>query len=152
ARGQGSCLAAIYAIARSSQAGQTFLQWYLLRDGFLSYRSWIDRPRSMPESYRLLPEDRDRITSFDHEIPASFFAWSALRSFDLPQLLALSPAQGLIVNPIDGDRNRLSASVARDLLPRSVRAVSSDQPGQQVTEFLQTVLSKPKANPIDRNA
>jgi hypothetical protein len=147
ARGQNSCLAATYAIARSSEPGQTSLQWYILRDGFLSYRSWIDRPQSMSESYRLLPEDRDRITAVDREIPASFFAWSALRSFDLPQLLALTRAEGLIVNPIDGDRNRLEESVARKLLPRSVRTVSSDEPGKQVAEFLETVLSKPKSQP-----
>jgi dienelactone hydrolase len=147
ARGPGSCLAAMYAIARASQAGQTFLQWYLLRDGFLSYRSWIDRPRSMPESYRLLPEDRDRISAFDREIPASFFAWNALRSFDLSQLLAPSRAAGLIVNPVDGDRKRFHETVARDRLPRSVRAVTSDEPGQQVAEFLHTVLSKPKSQP-----
>jgi dienelactone hydrolase len=147
ARGPSSCLAAMYAIARSSQPGQTSLQWYLLRDGFLSYRSWIDRPRSMPESYRLIPDDRDRMTSFDDEIPASFFAWNALRSFDLPQLLALAQAQGLIVNPVDGDRARFSESVARNLLPRSVRAVSSDEPGKQVAEYLETVIGRQKRRP-----
>ena len=70
------------------------LRWYLLRDGFLSYRAFLDRPKSLPASYRLLPEDRDRTTAFDREIPASFFAFDALRSFDLPQLLATSEARG----------------------------------------------------------
>ena len=105
------------------------LRWYLLRDGFLSYRAWIDRPRSLPESYRLMPEDRDRTTAFDREIPASFFAFDALRSFDLPQLLAASQAEGLIVNPLDGDRERLPETVARGLLPPRVRAVSAEEPG-----------------------
>ena len=118
ARGQVACLAATYAIARASEPGQVPLRWYVLRDGFLSYRAWIDRPRSMPESYRLLPEDRDRTTAFDREIPASFFAFNALRSFDLPQLLALSRTEALIVNPVDGDCERLAENVARGLLGR----------------------------------
>ena len=94
ARGENACLAATYAIARASDAGGSPLRWYLLRDGFLSYRAFLDRPKSLPASYRLLPEDRDRTTAFDREIPASFFAFDALRSFDLPQLLATSRGQG----------------------------------------------------------
>ena len=48
ARGEVSCLAATYAIARASDPGKTPLRWYLLRDGFLSYRAFIERPRSLP--------------------------------------------------------------------------------------------------------
>jgi hypothetical protein len=143
ARGQNACLAATYAIARASAPGQNPLQWYLLRDGFISYRSWIDRPRSLAESYKLVAEDRDRTTAFDREIPASFFAFNALRSFDLPQLLALSRAEGLIVNPLDGDRERLLETVARGLLPKGVRVVSADEPGQQVGEFFRGLLGPP---------
>ena len=142
ARGQDACLAATYAIARTSEPGQTPLRWYLLRDGFVSYRAFIDRPRSLPASYRLLPEDRDRTTAFDREIPAAFFAFDALRSFDLPQLLAASQAEGLIVNPLDGDRDRLPEAVARGLLPTRVRAVSADEPGRKVGEFLEAVLRR----------
>ena len=57
--------------------------------------------------------------------PAPFFAFDALRSFDLPQLLATSKAQGLIVNPRDGDRGPLPEAAARGLLPPRVRAVSA---------------------------
>ena len=116
------------------------MRWYLLRDGFLSYRAFLDRPKSLPASYRLLPEDRDRTTAFDREIPASFFAFDALRSFDLPQLLATSQAKGLIVNPRDGDRGRLPEEAARSLLPPRVRAVSAEEPGRRVGEFLHEVL------------
>ena len=140
ARGENACLAATYAIARASDAGGSPLRWYLLRDGFLSYRAFLDRPKSLPASYRLLPEDRDRTTAFDREIPASFFAFDALRSFDLPQLLATSRARGLIVNPRDGDRGRLPEEAARSLLPPRVRAVSAEEPGRRVGEFLQEVL------------
>ena len=142
ARGENACLAATYAIARASDAGGSPLRWYLLRDGFLSYRAFLDRPKSLPASYRLLPEDRDRTTAFDREIPASFFAFDALRSFDLPQLLATSQARGLIVNPRDGDRGRLPEEAARSLLPPRVRAVSAEEPGPRVGEFLQEVLGQ----------
>ena len=113
ARGQDACLAATYAIARATGPRQVALRWYVFRDGFLSYRAFIDRPQSLPASYRLLTEDRERTTAFDREIPAQFFPFDALRSFDLPQLLAASPAEGLIVNPLDGDRVRLPEAVAQ---------------------------------------
>ena len=69
------------------------LRWYLLRDGFLSFRAFLDRPKSLPASYRLLPET---VTGPPRSIARSpsFFAFDALRSFDLPQLLATSRGQG----------------------------------------------------------
>jgi len=142
ARGENACLAATYAIARTSELGHTPLRWYVLRDGFVSYRAFINRPRSLAASYRLLPDDRDRTTAFDLEIPAAFFAFDALRSFDLPQLLAVSKAEGLVVNPMDGDRNRLSEAVARGFLPTRVRAVSADEPGEIVGEFLTHTIER----------
>jgi hypothetical protein len=142
ARGENACLAATYAIARASDARESLLRWYLLRDGFLSFRAFLDRPKSLPASYRLLPEDRDRTTAFDHEIPASFFAFDALHSFDLPQLLATSPAKGLIVNSRDGDWERLAEKAARGLLPPSVRVVSAEEPGPRAAEFLKEVLGR----------
>jgi hypothetical protein len=140
ARGQNASLAATYAIARSSEPGQTPLRWYLLRDGFISYRAFIDRPRSLLASYRLLPEDRDRTTAFDREIPATFFALDALRWFDLPQLLAASKAEGLIVNPVDGDRDRLAEAIARSLLHARIRVVSVEEPATKIGEFLRVLL------------
>ena len=142
ARGEDACLAATYAIARASNAGGSPLRWYLLRDGFLSYRAFLDRPKSLPASFRLLPEDRDRTTAFDREIPATFFAFDALRSFDLTQLLATSKARGLIVNPRDGDRGLLPEEAARGILPPSVRAVSAGKPGPRVGEFLHGVIGQ----------
>jgi dienelactone hydrolase len=143
-RGPSSCLAAIYAVARASEfptpPARARFQWYLLRDGFLSYRAFIDRPRSLSLSYRLIREDRDRTTAFDREIPAWFFAFDALHTFDLPQLLTASPARGLFVNAVDGDGGRVSEEVAARLLPPSVRAVSSSEPGPKVGEFLNAVL------------
>jgi dienelactone hydrolase len=142
ARGRNACLAATYAIARTSGPGQTPLQWYILRDGYASYRAFIDRPRSLPASFRLLPEDRDRTTAFDREVPAEFFAFDALRSFDLPQLLGASQAEGMIVNPVDGDGGRLPEAVIRGLLPTRVQAVSAIEPGQTIRQFLEAILRR----------
>jgi hypothetical protein len=140
ARGPNACLAATYAIARIP----TSLRWYMLRDGFVSYRAFVDRPKSLAASYRLMPEDRDRTTAFDREIPASFFAFDALRAFDLPQLLAASKAVGLVVNARDGDGARLPLETVRRLLPQRVRAVSADEPGHLIAEILGTVLRELK--------
>jgi dienelactone hydrolase len=100
ARGDDAALAATYALARS--AGVRF---YILRNGFGSFRQFYERPRSLAASYELKTEDRDRTTSFDREIPFAYVPFGALRSFDLPDLLAQSQARGLIVQPIDGDWN-----------------------------------------------
>jgi hypothetical protein len=95
-------------------------------------------------------EDRDRLTAFDHEIPAAFFAFNALRSFDLPQLLYTSRADGLVVNPLDGDRERLPEHVARGLLRRRVPAVCADEPDPIIEDFLPGVLRNPKGPPAAR--
>jgi dienelactone hydrolase len=142
AKGENVCLAATYAIARASGGGENVLQWYLLRDGFLSFRAFLDRPKSLAASYRLLPEDRGRTTAFDREIPAHFFAFDALRTFDLAQLLANSHAKGLVVNPRDGDWGRLSTEAAAGVLPPRARFVSAAEPGRRVEEFLQEILGQ----------
>jgi dienelactone hydrolase len=141
ARGPNACLAATYAIARASDARPGSLRWYLLREGLLSYRAFIDRPRSLLASYRLVSADRDRMTAYDREIPPAFFAFDALRAFDLPQLLAASQAEGLVVNPVDGDGARLAEPAARELLPPRVRVVSAEESDNQVQALLRAVLA-----------
>jgi dienelactone hydrolase len=143
ARGQNASLLAMYAIAHDghAQPGRTRLKWYLLRDGFLSYRAFFERPNALRDSFRLMPADGNRTTSFDHEIPASFFVFDVLRHGDLPQFLASNRAEGLIVNPIDGDGNRLPEPTARRLLPKQVRVVSNDTPGGSIREFLRRWLN-----------
>lgn len=142
ARGQDASLMAIYAMSRDGrrEPGQSPLKWYILRDGFLSYRAFFERPLALRDSFRLMPVDGKRTTSFDREIPASFFVFDVLRSWDLPQLLAPTRAEGLIVNPIDGDENRLSEPAARKLLPSRIRVVSRAEPDKAVGKFLQDVL------------
>jgi hypothetical protein len=96
----------------------------------LTYRAFFDRPRSQSLSYKLQSQDRERTTAFDREIPAHYIAFDALRSFDLPQLLACSPAMGMIVNPIDGDWNVLAEPAARRLLGGRLGLVSQADPEQ----------------------
>jgi dienelactone hydrolase len=140
ARGEASCLAATYSIARASQPGHVPLRWYILRDGFISYRSWLERPRSMGASYRLLAEDRDRATAFDPEIPASFFPFGALRSFDLPQLLGASSAHGVVVNARDGDRELMPEEAARGLLPAHLKVIRAEGPQHLIERFVQAMI------------
>jgi hypothetical protein len=142
ARGPTASLAAMYALALAEAARPercSRLKWYVLRDGFLSYRAFFERPRSLRDSFRLLPADRDRTTGYDREIPASFFVFDVLRSWDLPQLLAAAPAEGLIVNPVSGDWSRLAEPAARRLLPTRVRVVCHSEPETAITAFLQEV-------------
>jgi hypothetical protein len=142
ARGQNASLAAIYTLARDGwdEPRRSPLKWYLLRDGFLSYRAFFERPKALRDSFRLMPADGNRTTSFDREIPASFFVFDVLHSWDLPQLLASSRAEGVIVNPIDGDWNPLAQHEAQKLLPARIRVISTAAPDKAVRNFLQGVL------------
>jgi dienelactone hydrolase len=144
ARGRHASLIAGYAIARGAPENTRHdeLAWYLLRDGFLSFRAFFERPRALRDSFRLTPTDSDRMTSFDREIPATFFAFDVLHYWDLPQLLASSRARGLIVNPIDGDGDRLSERDARGLLPGRIQIASAATPDEAAATFLQQVLAE----------
>jgi dienelactone hydrolase len=144
ARGRNASLMAMYAISHDrearSRSGPPRLAWYVLRDGFLSYRAFFERPVALRDSFRLMPADGHRTTSFDREIPASFFVFDVLRSWDLPRLLDLNLVKGTIVNPIGGDGNFLPEAEARKLLPRRVRVVSDPEPDPAVKDALRAVL------------
>jgi hypothetical protein len=148
ARGPSASLMATYAIARDARRdpGQSPLKWYLLRDGFHNYRAFFERPKSLRDSFRLMPADGNRTTSFDREIPPWFAAFDALYSWDLPQLLASSRSEGLIVNPINGDWNPLSEPEAQKLLPRRIRVASGPEPDQAIKTFLQSVLAEKRVS------
>jgi dienelactone hydrolase len=142
ARGPNASLAATYAMAPDgpARAWQSRHKRYILRDGFLSFHAFFERPRSLRESYRLLSADRDRTTAYDREIPATFFAFDAIRNCDFPQLLASSAASGLVVNPIDGDRDRLPELQAQQLLPSRIRVVSQAEPDRAIEAFFRERL------------
>jgi hypothetical protein len=149
ARGPNASLIAIYTIARNRRGppGQSPLPWYILRDGFLTYRAFFERPLGLRDSFRLLPADGNRTTAFDREIPASFFVFDVLHSWDLPQLLASTRAEGLVVNPIDGDWNRLPEPEARKLLPHRIRVLSITEPDKAVRIFLRERLAERRDAP-----
>jgi dienelactone hydrolase len=142
ARGHGSSLAATYAMVPDgpARAWQSRVRCFVLRGGFLSFHAFFERPRSLAESYRLLPVDRDRTTAFDREIPAMYFPFGALRFWDLPQLLLATGARGLVVNPISGDWDRLEEAEARKLVPDRTRVVSRPEPEEAVAAFLREIL------------
>jgi dienelactone hydrolase len=143
ARGRNASLMATYAIAREArrEPGPSRLEWCILRDGFISYRAFFERPTGLRDSYRLMPADGNRTTSFDREVPATFFAFDVLRSWDLPQLLDLAHGEVAVVNPIDSDGDRIPEQEARRLLPRRVQVISAPEPDQAVKHSLQEMLA-----------
>ena len=118
ARGDNATLAALYAVAQRPDSG---LRWYALRSGFLTYRHFFERPLSLERSFVLHPEPSFHTAAYDHEIPFFYFGCDALRTFDLPNLMAASRARGLVIDPIDGDWNPLPPDEARKLLPAQVQ-------------------------------
>jgi dienelactone hydrolase len=130
ARGHNAALAATYAAARNP----TVAAW-ILRDGFVTYHHFIERPAEQKKSFVLHAADRDRTTAFDREIPFMYVPFNALRHFDLPDLLSLAN-RVLVVNPIDGDWNRMAAYTAEKWLPRSVALVSGDDPTRAIADHL----------------
>lgn len=128
ARGDNMALASTYAIAEAARTGPTIRSW-ALREGFLSFRQFLDRPASLDASYQLLEDDQRarRFTAWDREIPFWYVPFDVLRSFDLPDLLAASPAAGTVLDAIDGDWNRMTAPAARRVLPRKVVFVEAEE-------------------------
>src|SRR5438034_5061099 len=92
-------------------------KYFLLRDGFISLRQFLERPHSLKLSFKLQTTDQYTAVPLEREIPFQYFPFCGLRYFDVPQLLASTQATGLIVNPIDGDWNRMSETDARRSLP-----------------------------------
>lgn len=136
-RGDNSALAVSYALVQEPKTME--VRGFLLRDGFLSFRQFVDRPQSIASSYRLRPDMRDALTGFDHEIPYEYFVFDVLRWLDLPRLLESAGVSGLVVNPIDGDWNHMSQSAARQLLPAAIRLTCESRPYETMLHFLSEV-------------
>jgi len=132
ARGHNATLAAAYALARRPSS----LRWFILRDGFVSFHQFIDRPDSMRASYVLRDRDPSEPGRYDREIPYHYFPFAALGAFDIPDLLAAGPAKGLVVNPIDGDWKPMPASEARRYAAEKVELISEDHPEARIGRFL----------------
>jgi hypothetical protein len=136
AQGHNASLAATYAAARHPQRAA-----WILRDGFISYRHFIDRPLEAARSFELRRDDKDRSAPFDREIPFAYIPFGALRYFDLPDLLA--PARGvLVVNPIDGDWKPLTKAEAMRWRPRNATVLVERDPAASLRTFLETWRTK----------
>ena len=136
ARGQDASLAASYLLGYTAEAKSPKLNWFILRDAFLTYHDFLERPKSMPLSFQLLATDRDTSKQPDREIPGSYMPFDVLDCFDIPQLLAAPRIAGLLVNPVDGDWDRKAPERARKLLSRDLRLVSGDAPDQAIARFV----------------
>ena len=64
----------------------------------------------------------------------------------LAAITGLESSEGLIVNPINGDWNRLSEPDAQKILPRRIRVVSSPSPDQVMKTFLESVLAEKRVS------
>ncbi len=142
ARGPDSTLASTYLLGWSAQSHTLKLNWFVLRDGFVSYHSFLDRPKSMAQSYRLVSSEAERNKPLDHEIPGIYFVFNALHSFDLPDLIAAPKIPGVVVNPISGDWTRMAEEQARKILPATLQLIVGDAPDSAVEQFLSDRLTR----------
>jgi dienelactone hydrolase len=129
ARGDDAALAAAYAMPIAPD-----LTWYVLRDGFLSIRQFLERPESLKASFQLKYDDKGRNTPYDREIPFSYVPFNGLHGPDIAQMLTATRAKGLILNPIDGDWRRMQTAEAQMLT--SCPVMSSDRFEERVRSFL----------------
>jgi cephalosporin-C deacetylase-like acetyl esterase len=110
--GRFASLAALYAAVLDPDAA-----WLATEGGFLSYRSFIERPRSLRSSYTLSATTDAAWDNIDAEVPASLFVFDVLRRFDLPDLYAsLAPRPVLAAGAIDGDWQTPEPAQASKLL------------------------------------
>jgi hypothetical protein len=97
--GPFAATAALYAAVLEPRAAGLVTE-----GGFASYRNFIERPKALPESYRLLKPGHEASHRVDREIPPALVVFDALRRFDLPDLRAsLAPRPVLVLSSIDGD-------------------------------------------------
>jgi dienelactone hydrolase len=126
ARGHNAALAAAYAVGTTQSAAP---EWAVLRGGFVSFRQFFERPRSLEASFRLQRDDvrEQRKTAFDQEIPHDYFAFGMLQAADLPQLLGGAKARTFIIDPINGDWEAMGLQQARTMLPDRVRLTTVEE-------------------------
>ena len=102
--GPFAAMAATYAAVLEPRSAYLYVE-----KGFATYRSFVDRERSLRESYRLAKPGEERTVKIDREIPGALVVFDALRSFDVPDLLAsVSPRPVFVANAIDGDWDPLA--------------------------------------------
>lgn len=96
ARGPNASLVATYAI--SINRWDEKLKWALLRGGFSHLHQFLEYPAVLK-----LPAD-------GRSIPYNYFAFGALRSLDLPQLLSSAKTRTFVIDPIDAQQAGVAQS------------------------------------------
>jgi pimeloyl-ACP methyl ester carboxylesterase len=145
ARGDNAALAAAYAITQAPD-----LSWYIVRDGFISFRQFVDRPKSLQASYQLKSDDKERNAPYDREIPFFYVPFDGLGQPDIRQMLAGSSAKGVIVTPIDGDWGVMPAAAAESLSHCPV--ISGAGVEERIRSFLRSQLVEEHARVLSRSA
>jgi dienelactone hydrolase len=135
ARGENAALAATYFLASGPK-----VRFFIVRDGFVTLRHFLERPASLALSFRLQNEDRDRTSAFDREIPFAYVPFRGLEGPDITDLWSAAKTDGLLVNPIDGDWQPIGSVEAARMVPPRIRVVSGVPPDSTLREFLQLVL------------
>jgi formylglycine-generating enzyme required for sulfatase activity/dienelactone hydrolase len=97
--GPFASMAALYAAVLEPR-----VSGLIMEGGFASYRSFIERPKTLPDSYRLLKPGQEASYRVDREIPAALIPFDVLGQFDLPDLVrSLAPRPVAVLSTIDGD-------------------------------------------------
>ncbi len=123
ARGPNAALVLVHALPELNRSERTAFQGYVLREGFLNYRQFLERPLALERSYALFAE-KGKETTAEKEIPFHFIPHRALARFDLMDMLDAVKASGVVVDPFDGDWQPTTISRSRDRTPRNVRVLS----------------------------
>jgi dienelactone hydrolase len=135
ARGENAALAATYFLGSGPK-----VRFFIVRDGFVTLRHFLERPASLALSFRLQNEDRDRMTAFDREIPFGYVPFRGLEGPDITDLWSAAKTDGLVVNPIDGDWKPIGSSEAARLARPRIRVVAGAPPDSTLRKFLQEAL------------
>lgn len=135
ARGDNAGLAAAVALNEGPVA------WFVLRDAFLSFRAFIERPKQLAASYALRHTDEGRVATYDREIPFFYVPFRALERTDIAEMLGESP--GIVISPINGDWEEMEEAAARALLPQGVRTVTNDTVEHALRELMESRTTAP---------
>jgi len=141
ARGPSAALLLVHALPELARGHRTAPQWHILRDGFLSYRQFLERPVSLERSYALFG-DREKEATSEKEIPFHLFPHRALERLDIMASLGSVKAPGLVVDPIDGDWQPATVFGSRYRVPPQVRLVFGSEWGSQPERLVQDPRSE----------
>ena len=136
ARYRARSLVLVHALPDLTRIHGTASQWYILRDSFLSYRQFLERPQSLECSYVLFA-DWDKEAASEKEIPFGLVPYRAVERYDVMDMLGSVKASGFMVAPLDGERQPMAVSAPRYRIPSRVRLISWDEYRSQSDRLVQ---------------